>query len=145
MANFARSEIEDLGLSTGGHNDIRWLDVSVDDALGVSSVESVGDLNRGIEKEIRLERSARNSVFQSMTVKKLHGDETLALLLPNLVDRANVGMVQGGSGSGLVSEAFQGLRVLRQILGKEFQRDEAPKLGVLGLVDHTHTTAAQHL
>jgi hypothetical protein len=30
------------------------------------------------------------------------------------------------------------LRVLRQILGQEFERDETAKLGVLGFVDHTH-------
>ena len=37
------------------------------------------------------------------------------------------------------------LRVLGYVLRQEFQGDEAPKLGVLSLVDHTHPAAAQLL
>ena len=54
-------------------------------------------------------------------------------------------MVQGGSSSRLTSEPFQSLQVLGYVLWQEFQRDEAPKLGVLSLVDHTHPASAEFL
>jgi hypothetical protein len=40
---------------------------------------------------------------------------------------------------------FQRLRVLRHIVGQEFESDKATKVGVLGLIDHAHPTAAELL
>ena len=37
------------------------------------------------------------------------------------------------------------LRISRQFIGQELEGDKAAKLGVLGLVDHTHSAAAQFL
>ncbi len=54
-------------------------------------------------------------------------------------------MVQRGSGTGFPPEAFQGLRVLGNIVRKEFQSDEAPKIKVFGFVDHAHPAAAELL
>jgi hypothetical protein len=36
-------------------------------------------------------------------------------------------MVQDGSGTGFAAEAFQCLRVLRDIVGKKPERDKAPE------------------
>ena len=43
----------------------------------------------------------------------------------------------------LALEACQGLRVLRDLVGQEFQRDKAMQPGVLGFVNHTHPAAAE--
>jgi hypothetical protein len=48
-------------------------------------------------------------------------------------------------GTGFAPKAVQGLRVLGNVVGEEFQSDEAPKVGVLGFVNHTHSPAAQLL
>jgi hypothetical protein len=37
-------------------------------------------------------------MLQGRAVQKLHGDERFAVLIVNFVNRANVGMVQGGGG-----------------------------------------------
>ena len=58
---------------------------------------------------------------------------------------ADVGMVQSGGGTCFAAKAFQCLRILGHFVGQEFQGDEAAKLGVLGLVDHTHPAAAELL
>ena len=67
----------------------------------------------------------------------------LLVLLANFVDGADVGMVESGGGAGFTAETFQGLRVLRDVVGKKLQGDKAAKLGVLGLVDDTHAAAAE--
>ncbi len=46
---------------------------------------------------------------------------------------------------GFPLKTFQRLRILRDIVGQKFQRDEAAKLGVLSLVDHTHAAATELL
>ena len=45
----------------------------------------------------------------------------------------------------LATETFERLGVARYVIGKKFQRDEAPQFGVFGLVDNTHAAAAQLL
>jgi hypothetical protein len=54
-------------------------------------------------------------------------------------------MVQGGSGLGLALETGQRLGIARDFLRKEFQSDKTVEPDVFGLVNHTHSTAAQHL
>src|SRR5208283_2008305 len=42
-------------------------------------------------------------------------------------------------------EARQGLRIFGHVIRQKFQRDKAQQAGVLGLVDDTHTPAAEFL
>src|ERR1700728_30070 len=84
-------------------------------------------------------------MLQRYAVQKLHDNERLPLVLPNFVDGADVGMVQGRSGACFAAKTFQSLRNLRDIFRQKLEGDEAPKLGVLGLVNHTHAAAAQFL
>ncbi len=88
---------------------------------------------------------ARDSVLQRQAVQKLHGDEGTALLLANVVNGADVGVVQCGRGLGFTLKAGQRLRVAGDFIGQEFQGDKSAQPGVLGLVHHTHPTAAQLL
>ena len=65
--------------------------------------------------------------------------------LPDLVDRADIGMVESGGGVRLALETGQSLGVLGDVIGKKLQGDKAVQGYVLGLVDHTHPAAAQLL
>jgi hypothetical protein len=56
-----------------------------------------------------------------------------------------LGVVQSRSGTSLPPEAFQCLRIMRDIFRQEFQGDETTQLGVLGLVDHAHPATAELL
>ena len=49
--------------------------------------------------------------FSVTPVQKLHGDERLAVLLANVVNGADVGMIQSGSRLSFALETGQGLRV----------------------------------
>jgi hypothetical protein len=52
--------------------------------------------------------------------------------MADFIDCADVGMVERRSGAGFPAEAVEGLRVLGNVVRKEFQGDEAPKIKVLG-------------
>jgi hypothetical protein len=58
----------------------------------------------------------------------------MPLLLTDVIDRADVGMIQRRSGLSLPPEAGQRLRVAGDILGQELERDETVQPGVLGLI-----------
>src|SRR3984893_10714528 len=66
-------------------------------------------------------------------------------MLADLVDGADVRMVQGRSCTGFAPETLQSLRILRDIIGQELEGDKATKLGVLGFIDNTHAATAQLL
>ena len=92
-----------------------------------------------------LQRTALDLVLESRAVQQFHGDEGLALLLADVVDGADIGMVQSGGRPGLALEAVQGLRVLGNIFRQELQSDKAVQPGVFGLVNHAHAAATELL
>ena len=70
---------------------------------------------------------------------------TATVLLADVVDGADVGMVQRGSGARLALKAAEGLRVARDVVREELQRHETMEADVLGLVDDAHPAGAQLL
>ena len=63
--------------------------------------------------------------------------------LADLVNGADVGMVQGGGGTRLAAETFQRLRVLGDVVRQKLERDKAAEASVLGFVHDAHTAAAE--
>src|SRR6185437_15963544 len=84
-------------------------------------------------------------MLQRRTVEVLHGDEGVSILLANVVNGADVGMIERRSSFPFTSEAAQRLRVVGHIVRQELQRDKATEIEILGLVHHTHPSAAQFL
>ena len=103
----------------------------------------VGDLNRQIQQIFQFHGAAGDGVLQRLAVQKLHGDERLPFRLADIVNRADVGMVQGGRGLRFSLETRQRLRVFRDVVRQEFQRDKTVQAGILGFVHHAHASAAE--
>ena len=82
-------------------------------------------------------------MLQSLAFQKLHGDEGFAILLANVVNGADVWMVQRGSCLRLALKAGQRLGIASHLIGQEFQGHKAVEAGVFGLVDHAHAAAAE--
>ena len=76
-------------------------------------------------------------------LQQLHRHEMAAGVLADVVDRADVRMIQGRGGAGLALEPFDRARIPRQLFGEEFQRDGTSQPRVFGLVDHAHAALAQ--
>jgi hypothetical protein len=77
-----------------GDKDVSGLDVAVDDAFRVSGIERVCNLNRQSKQNIGLYGSAADAMLQRYSVEKLHNQERMAILLPDLVDGADIGMIE---------------------------------------------------
>ena len=82
-------------------------------------------------------------MFQGLAVQILHGNESLPILLADVIDGANVGMVQGRSRLCFTLEAAKRLRVFGHVVRQELERDKAAQPGVLSLIDDPHATAAE--
>ena len=83
-------------------------------------------------------------MLQRHAVQILHGDERLPVLLADVIDRADVGVVQGGRRLRLALETGQSLRVPSHF-GEELQGDKTVKTRVLSLVDDAHAAATKLL
>ncbi len=60
--DFGQAEIENLRVAAKGHEDVCRLDIAMNDALGVSRVEGVGNLNSQIQHRVRRQRPATDLV-----------------------------------------------------------------------------------
>jgi hypothetical protein len=58
-----QTEIENLGMSALGEEDIRRLDIPVDNACGMSGIECVGDLDPEGQSRFDLQRLATDSML----------------------------------------------------------------------------------
>jgi hypothetical protein len=100
----------------------------MDDALRVCGVECVGDLNAQIEHRFDFQRLARDPIPERLTFQQFHGDEGSPIGLVDLVNRADVRVVQRGRGFGFPLEAAEGLRIIGEVVGQELQGDVATEL-----------------
>jgi hypothetical protein len=72
-----------------------------------------------------LQRLAADYVPQRPPLQQFHCDEGSPIGVVNLVDRADVRVIQGGRSLGLPLEAAEGLCVVGEFVGKELQGDVA--------------------
>ena len=82
-------------------------------------------------------------MLEGFAFEQLHGDERLAIVLADFVDRADVRMIQPGSGAGFALEALESLLILGHGFRQKLQRHHAPQFCVFGFEDHTHPAAAE--
>ncbi len=126
-----------------GDENVRRLNIAMEDSLRVRRMECVSHFNGQVQQYIGIDGFPGYAVLQRHTVQKFHRDEGPIPALSDLVDGADVGMIEGGSRAGLTPEAFQSLRIRRHIVGQEFQGDKAAQVNILRLIDDAHTAAAE--
>src|SRR5208282_4035688 len=74
-----------------------------------------------------------------------HGNKGLPVLLTDVVDGADVGVVERGRGLRFALKTRQRLGIASNLIGKELQGYETVQPNVLALIDHAHTAAAEFL
>ena len=106
-------------------------------------VQRAGHLHANLQKFVYVHRTARDAVLQRLPFEILHHEEGVALLLTDIVDGADIRMVQGGSSASLAAEALQRLGIARRSLRQKLQRHSPAKPHVLSLVDDSHPAASK--
>src|SRR5690348_11944343 len=117
----------------------------MNNALGVSGIEGISDLNRQVHKPLRLKRPTEDGFPQGPAFQVLHDNERTALESSDFMDRTDVWMIKRGSCSRLSAESFERLEIFSQFIGKELQSDKTAKFGILGLIDDAHPSAPEFL
>ena len=138
-----QAEIQDLHLAVLRDQYVFRLQVAMHHAFGVRRVQRVGDLDAEFDDLLDFQRLSMDSLPQVRPFQPLHHDERLVLEFDDVVDRADVRVIQRRGGARLSIQAFQGKRVAGKFRGQEFKRHNAPQPRVFSLIDNTHPALAQ--
>ena len=142
---FRKSEIQNLGVPALVDEDVRRLDVAMNDALCVGRIQPLGHIDGDLEDLLGLHGAALDEVLEGLPFQELHGDERPSVVGADLVNGADVGMIQRRSRARFQPEPFQRAVFLHEFVGQELQRHEPPKFEVLGFVDQAHTPTSEQL
>jgi len=141
------AEIEDLDLAVPGDHQVGRLDIAVDDALGMGTGEPGRDLYRIVDGLFDLQGAALDFLLEGLALVAGHGDEDATLPLPGLtdfVDGADIRMIEGGGGPGLVQEA-PAVVLAVEMGGEELEGGKPAQPEVTSLVDDTHPATPELL
>ena len=83
----------------------------MNDAFSMRGVEGVGNLNGQRQKQVGLHRTIADAMLQCHAVEKLHDDEGMPILLPDIMNRADVWVIHCRSCFRLALEPAEGLRI----------------------------------
>ncbi len=115
------------------------------DVLGVCGIQCFGDLDSEFQNDVDLQQRSVEPTPKCLALEQLHHDEGLALVLIDLVDRADVRMVQGCRGAGFPKKAAKRGLVARRLGRKELDCYGAIELRVFSPIDDPHAAVAELL
>ena len=138
----SQAEIDDLGIVVVPHHDVLGLDIPVHDPCGMGRGQRLGHLADEVH-QLGQGGMPGGERPQRPALDQFHDEVRLALVLVDIVDRTDMGMVQGGGGAGLTPEPLQRLGILGKPPWQELKGDGAVEAQVPGLVDDAHAPAAE--
>ncbi len=136
------AEIENLGPPLG-EKDVGRLNIPVHDAGRVRDVQAIGQCGGNVEECSEINRTAKQPLLQRFAVQQLHDNERPTIRVTDVVDRADVGMLQSGHRSRFALRSLSRLRGISQMRGDNLDRDVASQARIAGLVNLTHGTGAE--
>jgi hypothetical protein len=140
-----QAEVRDLQPAGGGAEDVGGLEVAVDDAALVGRLHRPGqglDPGGGLEGGLG---PAGGVVGQGAAVEVLEGEIGLTLVLADLVDGDDIGVLQAGDGLRLRLEAGAADGLGEPAGQHHLEGHQAAQRLLPGLVDDAHAAAAQLL
>jgi len=111
------------------------------DSFRVSGVERVRNFDGEREHHFQIQRPAGDAVLERHAIQEFHGDESLSILLADVVNGADVWMIEGGRRLSLALETPERLRIASYFIGEEFESDEASEASVFRFINHPHAPA----
>ncbi len=140
---FCQSKVQDFHLPACRHKNVGGLDVAVHYACAVGGVERVSDLNSEVQHLFYLEPVVLNEVLEGLPRQQLHRNVMEAFIFPNVVNCADVRVVESRRRTSFALKTLNCHSVARYLGGKELERDLPSQTRVLGLVHHAHAAATE--
>ncbi len=139
------AEVRQERFARGIEEDVVGFDVSMQDPALVGEMECPRDFGGKlcgpgrVEPDVRAVRHGRSSLQQ------FHAEVRMAVVLPDLVDRDDVGMVERGGGFRLGAETFDEIRRREGAAQGDLHRDPAAETSLASLEHQAHSAARDFL
>lgn len=104
----------------------------------VRSLQALANFNTVFQHLLGREWPPRQPVSQRLPFQKFHHQVVDAILMADIMQSANVGMVQSRYGAGFAIETLSGLGIVRQVAGQDFDRHRAVQACVLRSIHLAH-------
>src|SRR5260370_31992522 len=117
--------------------------MAVDGAATVGFVERIGDLRAVFQGLIEWERTLFQPLGESFTFDALHHQIIGAILLADVMERADVWMVQAGDGFRFAFEALLANRIRAELRGKDLDGDAALQPRIARPIDFAHSAGTE--
>src|SRR5262249_18041193 len=125
------------------YQDVRGFDVSVDNPRAVRGLQAERHLANDSQRLVKADTPFLEALSKRLAFVKRHHDKELAVLLADVVDGGDVGMVQRACCAGFLHEARLRGRVAYQMPGQKFNRHGAPQLYVRPSIQDSHSAGAE--
>jgi len=141
--NLRKTEIEDLRLPASREKQIRRLDVPMHDPRRMGCIQRVGHLNADAEQFLQSHRAARDPFAQGFALQVFHDHERAPFELDDIVQCADVRVVERGGRTRLHAEPGQRRGVVCGLAGEGLKCDVPVQPCIQGLVHDTDSARAQ--
>jgi hypothetical protein len=140
--NLGQTEIQDLDLAIQSDKNVCRLDVAMNDAFGMQRFQRFRNLYRDVEYRFHFEGLAcLHPLFEALALQLLHDDKGMAVVVLDIVDGADVRVVQAGRRPRFAFEAVQRLAVADHVVRDELQGHMPAEAKVFSLINNAHASA----
>ena len=139
---FCQAEVENFCAAFGEH-DVAGLEIAMDDAVAMSALEAVANFSADTSELLERKRAFFQTIGESFTLEIFHDDVANAVLFADVVELADVGMIQGRDGAGFAFEACVRFGFFGEMFGENLDGDGAVEAGVARAVDFAHAACAE--
>jgi hypothetical protein len=138
-----QAEVQELDAPGAGHEDVGWLDVTMDDASRMGVAHAVADLGHDADLVREADGPRLDQGAKVLAVEELHGHVGAPVGLAQVEDGDDVGMAESADGLRLAGKALVKLVVVPDLRGQHLEGHHASEGRVAGAIDDAHRTFAQ--
>jgi hypothetical protein len=114
----------------------------MDHPAAMGTLEAVADFDSIAKDLVDWQRPIAETIGESLAFQILHHEVADAVLLSDIMEGADVGMVQRRDGSGFAVETLPGVGILGKLRRKNFDGNSAIQASVARAIDFTHAAGA---
>ena len=143
ISKFGQPEVKHLNQTGLFDDDVRRLQVAVNDPHGMSVRKRFRNLDRVSESNIRGQSTGLDRLVERRPSDELHDHEVRAVLGTNVVDHTDIWMLQRADGLGFLRKPRPHVRVRTQVSGKNLDRDFSLEPRVARPIHLSHPARSQ--
>ena len=140
---FCQTEVEHFYDAVVAHHYVFRLDISMQNTRAVGGGKRECGLLRHLQSFVEYDSAPVQFCAQRLTIDEFRGDEMLATLDANFVNRKNIWMIERRSCARLLLKAAQPFFVIGKLRRQSLERDLATQSHVLGEIHFAHASRAK--